>query len=188
MKILRRTEPKGTPNSFQFLPQLYATQWSVTVFNPPHYQLIQPMFCLLLHEDFIRDSVYCDISKIFNNIHCSPLICLAIHFISEVYEGWLVMTSPWWIHAVYSRWLSFIYLETLSNPSLPILFQEVNIAWILTNVQYTFLKLYLTVAKYRCIMHWDAVSNPNTTLWISEDNTWQQELSCSRSIAKILGP
>lgn len=63
----------------------------MTVLNPPHHQLIQSVLCFSMK--ILSETV--SVTKIFNNIRCSPLICQAIHFITEVYQGWLVMTSPW---------------------------------------------------------------------------------------------
>ncbi|KAK4829074.1 hypothetical protein QYF61_002018 [Mycteria americana] len=57
------------------------------VFNPPHCLLIQPILHQLLYEDLMGDTVESLTEVQVDNIHCSPLIYQASHFIIEGYQS-----------------------------------------------------------------------------------------------------
>ena len=69
------------------------------VFNPPHCLLIQPILHQLLYE---ADSAKSPTDVKVDNIHCSPIVYQASHFIIEGYQvgqAWLccyesVLTIP----------------------------------------------------------------------------------------------
>lgn len=56
------------------------------VFNPTHYQFMQPIHHQLLYEDLTGDTVESLTEVQVENSHCSPLIYQDSNFIMECYQ------------------------------------------------------------------------------------------------------